>query len=164
MPFVSNLPCWRLLCMMFTALVTPRWMSWKVVAGKPIRSLLHRTSLRGRRACAELVFNLADRTAKTEHPLPVLSVPAALLGWTPLFFSNHTVCDGSDRVTVVLVNVCFFIRLSVITTERHQRGDSRAQWKAVPRWSWRRHFESSQYWIFCSTSEVSGPWQRIQSL
>lgn len=47
MPFVSNLPCWRLLCMMFTALVTPRWISWRVVAGKPIRSLLHRTSLGG---------------------------------------------------------------------------------------------------------------------
>lgn len=31
--------------MMFTALVTPRWMSCKVVAGKPIRSLLHRMSL-----------------------------------------------------------------------------------------------------------------------
>ena len=39
MPLVSNLPCCRLLCMMFTALVTPRWMSCKVVAGKPIRSL-----------------------------------------------------------------------------------------------------------------------------
>lgn len=114
MPFVSNLPCWRLLCMMFTALVTPRWMSWKVVAGKPIRSLLHRTSLWGRRACAELVFNLADRTAKTEHLLPGLSVPAALLGWTPLFFSNHTVCDGSDRVPVVLANVCFFISFQLL--------------------------------------------------
>lgn len=31
--------------MMFTALVTPRWMSCKVVAGKPMRSLLLRTSL-----------------------------------------------------------------------------------------------------------------------
>lgn len=31
--------------MRLTALVTPRWMSWKVVAGKPILNLLHRTSL-----------------------------------------------------------------------------------------------------------------------
>lgn len=69
MPLVSNLPCWRLLCMMFTALVTPRWMSCKVVAGKPIRSLLHRTSLGAEEHIRIDSAQLASRTAAPEGSL-----------------------------------------------------------------------------------------------
>lgn len=47
MPSVLNFPCCRLLCIKLTALLTPRWMSWRVVAGKPCRSLLNSTSLAG---------------------------------------------------------------------------------------------------------------------
>lgn len=49
MPRVLNLPCCKLLCIRLTALLTPRWMSWSVVAGKPCRSLLYSTSLTGAR-------------------------------------------------------------------------------------------------------------------
>lgn len=45
MPSVLNLPCWKLFCIRLTALLTPRCMSWSVVAGKPCRSLLYSTSL-----------------------------------------------------------------------------------------------------------------------
>lgn len=62
MPLVSNLPCCRLLCMMFTALVTPLWKSWKVVAGKPCFSLLYRTSLRGKRDTRRLEQALQGAT------------------------------------------------------------------------------------------------------
>lgn len=48
MPSVLNLPCCKLLCIRLTALLTPRWMSWSVVAGKPCRSLLYSTSLTGK--------------------------------------------------------------------------------------------------------------------
>lgn len=47
MPNVLNFPCCKLLCIKLTALLTPRWMSWRVVAGKPCRSLLYSTSLAG---------------------------------------------------------------------------------------------------------------------
>lgn len=47
MPSVLNFPCCRLLCIKLTALLTPRWMSCRVVAGKPCRSLLYSTSLLG---------------------------------------------------------------------------------------------------------------------
>lgn len=47
MPSVLNFPCCKLLCIKLTALLTPRWMSWRVVAGKPCRSLLNSTSLAG---------------------------------------------------------------------------------------------------------------------
>lgn len=47
MPSVLNFPCCKLLCIRLTALLTPRWMSWSVVAGKPCRSLLYNTSLTG---------------------------------------------------------------------------------------------------------------------
>lgn len=60
--------------MMFTALVTPRWMSCKVVAGKPIRSLLHRMSLGVQNGTQGLMgtnsAQLAFRTAGAEGPLP----------------------------------------------------------------------------------------------
>lgn len=47
MPRLLNFPCCKLLCIKLTALLTPRWMSWRVVAGKPCRSLLNSTSLAG---------------------------------------------------------------------------------------------------------------------
>ena len=47
MLMVLNLPCCRLLCTRLTALLTPRWMSCRVVAGKPWRSLVYSTSLVG---------------------------------------------------------------------------------------------------------------------
>jgi hypothetical protein len=55
---------------------------------------------------------------------------------------------GVLMVTVVLANVYFFIKLSVIT----KRGDSRAQWKAAA-WRSETQSESSQYQLLCSTSE-----------
>lgn len=47
MPRLLNFPCCKLLCIRLTALLTPRWMSCRVVAGKPCRSLLNSTSLPG---------------------------------------------------------------------------------------------------------------------
>lgn len=124
MPFVSNFPCWRLLCMMLTALVTPRWMSCKVVAGKPIRSLLHRTSLG-----AEWHIGVDGPPGQQDQraPYPEPSEYDRSLRWlyealgSQAWSEANTLKGTDDKSTQRrLVNSQLPMRLSGITTELQQ--------------------------------------------